>query len=1533
MEGMVNANMNFFCILGSRINQSTMLSNSISSSNGEKQQQLVCVTGAGGFIGSWVVKELLLRGNYRVRGTARDPGKNAHLLALEGAGERRLTLCRADVLDYGSLLAAFAGCHGVFHVASPISKDPNLVAVAVEGTRNVVNAAADMGVRRVVFTSSYGAVHMNPNRSPDAVVDETCWSDPEFCRQTDIYCYAKMMAEKMAEAEAAKRGVELSVVVPCVTVGPILQPAVNLSNQLIVRYLLGAAKTYPNAVAAYVDVRDVARTHVLVYECPDAHGRYLCVGTVIHRAQLLQMLKELFPYYAVTSKCEDEGNPMVQPYKFSNKRLKDLGLEFTPLRQSLHETIMSLKRKGQLPVVGAQQRARFCITMSSISNIAINNGDDLKQQQRQLVCVTGAGGFIGSWVVRELLLRGKYLVRAAVRDPARRKNAHLLKLDGAGERLSLCRADVLDLDGLLAAFAGCHGVFHVASPISKDPNLVAVAVEGTRNVVNAAADMGVRRVVFTSSYGAVHMNPNRNPDVVVDETCWSDLEFCRQTDVCLSSLCTNITFEFRALNKHTPSQIYCYAKMMAEKTAAAEASKRGLELSVVVPCVTVGPILQPDVNLSNQLTVRYLIGAVAAYPNAVAGYVDVRDVARAHILVYERPDALGRYLCIGAVIHRAQILRMLKELFPYYPYCITMSSNSKSNNNNGDANRQRQMVCVTGAGGFIGGTARNPTDRKNAHLLALDGASERLSLCRADLLDSGSLRAAFAGCNGVFHVACPVSKHDPNLVKVAVEETRNVMNAAADMRVRRLVFTCDDEVNLMVKPYRFSSQRIKALGLEFTPLRQSLKDEIVCLQHMGHLPLVAVTQQPSTMSSINTDNSSSSSNGEKQNQVVCVTGAGGFIGSWVVKELLLRGYRVRGTARDPADRKNGHLLALDGANDRLSLHRADVLDYQSLRAAFAGCQGVFHVASPVSKDSNLVPVAVEGTRNVINAAADVGVRRVVFTSSYGAVHMNPNRSPDAVLDETCWSDPEFCLREDIYCYAKMMAEKTAAEEASKRHMQLAVVVPCVTVGPMLQPGVNFSTHHIVRYLTGAAATYPNAVAAYVDVRDIARAHVLVYERHDARGRYLCIGTVVHRAQLLRMLKELFPNYPVTAKCDDELNPMVKPYKFSSQRIKALGLEFTPLRQSLKEAFVCLQRKGHLPLAVVTQQRASFTDHIHITMSSSIPNIAIDNGDDLQQQQQLVCVTGAGGFIGSWVVRELLLRGNYRVRAAVRDPADRKNAHLLKLDGAGERRLTLCRADVLDYASLLAAFAGCHGVFHVACPLSKHDPELMTVAVEGTRNVVNAAADMGVRRVVFTSSYGAVHMNPNRSPDAVLDENCWSDLEFCRQKDLYCYAKTMAEMTASEEATKRGLDLAVVVPSMTMGPMLQPTLNLSSTHVANYLTGAKKSYPNAVAAYVDVRDVAHAHVLVYERHDTRGRYLCIGEVVHRARLLQILRELFPQYPVTAKCEDKGKVMVKPYEFSSKRLRDLGLEFTPLRKSLYEAVICMQQNGHLSAVVPS
>ncbi|KAK1620817.1 hypothetical protein QYE76_026334 [Lolium multiflorum] len=324
-----------------------------------------------------------------------------------------------------------------------------------------------------------------------------------------------------------------------------------------------------------------------------------------------------------------------------------------------------------------------------------------------------------------------------------------------------------------------------------------------------------------------------------------------------------------------------------------------------------------------------------------------------------------------------------------------------------------------------------------------------------------------------------------------------------------------------------------------------------------------------------------------EEELVCVTGAGGFIGSWVVKLLLLRGYSVRGTVRDLADGKNAHLLALEGADNRLSLCRADVLNYDSLSVAFSGCNGVFHVASPVSNDPDLVPVAVDGTRNVIRAAADAGVRRVVFTSSYGAVHMDPNRSPDDVVDETYWSDYEFCKRTgNIYCCAKMMAEKTAMEEAAMRGVELAVVVPHVTIGPALQQALNGSNNVVLKYIMGTKAAYPNAVAGYTDVRDVARAHVLVYERPGAHGqRYLCIGEMLHRAQFIKMLQGLFPHYPVTTKSEDDGKPMVKPYKFSTQRLKDLGLEYTPLRESLFETVISLQQKGHLLLLATGPKRA------------------------------------------------------------------------------------------------------------------------------------------------------------------------------------------------------------------------------------------------------------------------------------------------------------------------------------------------------------
>ncbi|KAL9369903.1 hypothetical protein Peur_041102 [Populus x canadensis] len=296
-----------------------------------------------------------------------------------------------------------------------------------------------------------------------------------------------------------------------------------------------------------------------------------------------------------------------------------------------------------------------------------------------------------------------------------------------------------------------------------------------------------------------------------------------------------------------------------------------------------------------------------------------------------------------------------------------------------------------------------------------------------------------------------------------------------------------------------------------------------------------------------------------QGQTVCVTGAGGFIASWIVKLLLEKGYSVKGTVRNPADPKNSHLRELEGAQERLTLCKADLLDYESLKEAIQGCDGVFHTASPVTDDpEQMLEPAVNGTKNVIMAAAEAKVRRVVFTSSIGTVYMDPNRSPDVVVDESCWSDLEFCKNtKNWYCYGKTVAEQDAWDVAKKNGVDLVVVNPVLVLGPLLQPTVNASIVHILKYLTGSAKTYANSVQAYVHVKDVALAHILVFETPSASGRYICAERMLHRGEVVEILAKFFPEYPIPTKCSDEKNPRKQPYKFTNQKIKDLGIEFTP----------------------------------------------------------------------------------------------------------------------------------------------------------------------------------------------------------------------------------------------------------------------------------------------------------------------------------------------------------------------------------------
>ncbi|KAB1227630.1 Tetraketide alpha-pyrone reductase 1 [Morella rubra] len=268
-------------------------------------------------------------------------------------------------------------------------------------------------------------------------------------------------------------------------------------------------------------------------------------------------------------------------------------------------------------------------------------------------------------------------------------------------------------------------------------------------------------------------------------------------------------------------------------------------------------------------------------------------------------------------------------------------------------------------------------------------------------------------------------------------------------------------------------------------------------------------------------------------------------------------------------------------------------------------------------------------------------------------------------------------------------------------------------------------------------------------------------------------------------------------------------------------------------------------------------------------------------RKLVCVTGASGYIASWVVKFLLQRG-YTVRACVRDPNDpKKTNHLLVLDGAKER-LQLFEANLLEEGSFDVAIQGCDGVFHTASPFYNDikDPqaELLDPAVKGTLNVLKSCAkSRSVKR---------------RTPDVVVDETWFSDPEFCKAGKLwYVLSKTLAEEAAWKFAKEKDLDMVVINPSMVMGPLLQPTLNTSVAIISSLLN-----------------DVAYAHIQAYEIPSASGRYCLAERVVHYSEIVRILRELYPSLQLPEKCAD-AKPFAPTFQLSKEKAKSLGIQFIP------------------------
>src|SRR5215469_9688465 len=247
----------------------------------------------------------------------------------------------------------------------------------------------------------------------------------------------------------------------------------------------------------------------------------------------------------------------------------------------------------------------------------------------------------------------------------------------------------------------------------------------------------------------------------------------------------------------------------------------------------------------------------------------------------------------------------------------------------------------------------------------------------------------------------------------------------------------------------------------------------------------------------------------------------------------------------------------------------------------------------------------------------------------------------------------------------------------------------------------------------------------------------------------------------------------------------------------------------------------------------------------------------------VLVTGGSGFLGSHAILQLLAAG-HEVRTTVRSLKRESDVRAMLREGGEEpgKRLSFIAADLEKDAGWPEAVAGCDYVLHVASPLPpsvpKHEDELIVPAREGTLRVLRASRDVGVKRVVFTSSFAAIgYGRPER--EKPYDETDWTDPN-SEGVMPYQKSKTLAERAAWDFITKEGggLELSVVNPVGVFGPVLGPDYSTSILIVQRLMDGALPGCPKLYFGVVDVRDVADLHLRAMTQPAARGqRFLAIS----------------------------------------------------------------------------
>jgi len=347
---------------------------------------------------------------------------------------------------------------------------------------------------------------------------------------------------------------------------------------------------------------------------------------------------------------------------------------------------------------------------------------------------------------------------------------------------------------------------------------------------------------------------------------------------------------------------------------------------------------------------------------------------------------------------------------------------------------------------------------------------------------------------------------------------------------------------------------------------------------------------------------------------------------------------------------------------------------------------------------------------------------------------------------------------------------------------------------------------------------------------------------------------------------------------------------------------------------------------------------------------------LSKKKPLVTVTGASGFIATHLIAQLLEAG-YQVRGTVRNAQQSEKYQFLR-DLPGSEHLELIEGELLTEGSYDKAIQGAEMVFHTASPyaLNVKDPQkdLVDPALKGTENVLQSCLrSPSVRKVILTSSMAAISDEPdNHYTFSELDWNQKSSL----QRNPYYFSKTLAEKSAWEFVAKHDhpFTLVSINPYLVIGPSLSPSLNTSNSMLLDFIKGSYPGILDLSWGFVDVRDVAKAHILAAEQEHTSGRYLCVNQTIHMRDIIRIYREngfekgyklpskdlsgsfgtwmmkcLAHLQPTGTKTYLKTHLGKTMHFDNSKSIKVLGLSYRTLEKTLLEAAGDLIRWKHLEA----